>query len=483
MLFKNLYDNSGNQKSISLYESVENPQNVKMYESFSGGLFRGKAGNTINKLKIYYLLRGLEIETEADSYTKLAKAIPSCANVFVESEAENVSSSRIITYQIKYIQTQINSIEQKYKSVFDFVNANITGKGADADSLDSKLYKEIEPLILQAKEGGVAFGKIKGIIKAVHGEKTMDTFFSELIKNIEADDSGLEAEVFNKIDDLDLEEIESKDFAPMPKNYVAEPINSDDLVSSNNPIQRISGLIEKAMGIMKLEGISYVTGEDSFKFLSSIIVPMSKASGVAIGPSELKDYEDLIKKIGEKILKPELETFVSNHSKNITVPSLQSLYFGLVSSMILKLINYNVKSIEGKEEAAKKSEEATKKDVSKVKTVSTNVEKPYSALNDTNFFKSDRIFYSTPKRKYTEEEYQIIKSIKEVFVSIGMIDDKSKEYLERKVFGEKLTDAVKEFQTLVGLNSDGKIGKNTKLTLKAFLESLKQNAKPTEKKQ
>ena len=53
MLFKNLYDNSGNQKSISLYESVENPQNVKMYESFSGGLFRGKAGNTINKLKIY----------------------------------------------------------------------------------------------------------------------------------------------------------------------------------------------------------------------------------------------------------------------------------------------------------------------------------------------------------------------------------------------------------------------------------------------
>ena len=256
-----------------------------------------------------------------------------------------------------------------------------------------------------------------------------------------------------------------------------------DLVLSNNPIQRISGLIEKAMGIMKLEGISYVTGEDSFKFLSSIIVPMSKASGVAIGPSELKDYEDLIKKIGEKILKPELETFVSNHSKNITVPSLQSLYFGLVSSMILKLINYNVKSIEGKEEAAKKSEEATKKDVSKVKTVSTNVEKPYSALNDTNFFKSDSIFYSTPKRKYTEEEYQIIKSIKEVFVSIGMIDDKSKEYLERKVFGEKLTDAVKEFQTLVGLNSDGKIGKNTKLTLKAFLESLKQNAKPTEKKQ
>ena len=131
----------------------------------------------------------------------------------------------------------------------------------------------------------------------------------------------------------------------------------------------------------------------------------------------------------------------------------------------------------------KKFTNIRKSDVSKVKTVSTNVEKPYSALNDTNFFKSDSIFYSTPKRKYTEEEYQIIKSIKEVFVSIGMIDDKSKEYLERKVFGEKLTDAVKEFQTLVGLNSDGKIGKNTKLTLKAFLESLKQNAKPTEKKQ
>lgn len=477
MLFKNLYDNPVNKKSITLYERVDTPKNVKMYESFSGGLFRGRAGNTINKLKIYHLLRGLEIETEADSYTKLAKAIPSCEGVFIESEAETINSSRIITDQIKYIEIQINTIEQKYKTVFDFINANITGKGVEGDSLDDKLYKEIEPLILKAKEGGLAFGKIKGIIKAVHGEKTMGTFFSELIKNIETDDSGLEAEVFNKIDDLDLEEIESKNFAPMPKNYVTEPVKSDDLISSNNPIQRISGLIEKALDIMKIEGISYVTGEDSFQFLSSIIIPLSKASGVAIGPSELKNYEGIIREIGEKILKPELETFVSKHSKNITIPSLQSLYFGLVSSLILKLINYNVKSIETKEEATKKSEEDAKKNVSKIKTAYTKVEKSYSTLNDTNFFKSDRIFYSTPRKKYTDAEYEIIKNLKEIFVSLGFIEDKTKEYLESKRFGELLTEAIKQFQSLVGLNSDGKIGKNTKITLKAFLESLKQKSK------
>lgn len=477
MLFKNLYDNPNNKKSISLYETVDTPKNVKIYESFSGGLFRGRVGNTINKLKIYHLLRGLEIETEADSYTKLAKAIPSCEGVFVESEAETINSSRIITDQIKYIEIQINTIEQKYKTVFDFVNANITGKGVEGDSLDDKLYKEIEPLILKAKEGGLAFGKIKGIIKAVHGEKTMGTFFSELIKNIETDDSGLEAELFNKIDDLDLEEIESKNFAPMPKNYVSEPVKSDDLISSNNPIQRISGLIEKALDIMKIEGISYVTGEDSFQFLSSIIIPLSKASGVAIGPSELKNYEGIIREIGEKILKPELETFVSKHSKNITIPSLQSLYFGLVSSLILKLINYNVKSIETKEEATKKSEEDAKKNVSKIKTAYTKVEKSYSTLNDTNFFKSDRIFYSTPRKKYTDAEYEIIKNLKEMFVSLGFIEDKTNEYLESKRFGELLTEAIKQFQTLVGLNSDGKIGKNTKIALKAFLESLKQNTK------
>jgi hypothetical protein len=480
MLFKDLHNNSNGNSKKTLYKSFDTPFNVKIYESFSGGLFRGKAGNTINKLTIYNLLRGLEIETDAESYSKLAKEIPSCSTVFVEADAETTNSSQVLIKQIEYIKNEIQKVETKYKTIFEFVNNTITGQ--ETETLDDKFYKDIEPIIKKAKESGLRFGKIKAIIKAVHQDNTLNSFIDSLIKAIESDDSGLEAEIFNKIDDMDLKEIEAKDFAPMPKNYISEVAEPDTLVSSNNPMLRISGFLEKVLGVMKIDGISYVSGNDPFKFLSSIIVSMSKVTGVTITPSDLKNYQELINEIGTKIIEPEIESFISNHAKSITIPSLQSLYFSLISSMILKLINYNVKKTEDQAEATKKEEEAKGKGENKILKLSEETSKSYNMLLDSDFFDGARIFYSKPRKEYTDKEYEMIKSLKEVFVSVGLISEKSKEYIEKKNFGTLLTDAIKEFQELVGLNNDGKIGKDTKLALRAFMESLKENSKPTEKK-
>jgi hypothetical protein len=166
----------------------------------------------------------------------------------------------------------------------------------------------------------------------------------------------------------------------------------------------------------------------------------------------------------------------SIYSQNLTIPSLQTLYISLLSSLILKLINFNYEALETKE---KQEKEKSKKSV-----ISENLRRKYveilnsfDQLNEEGFFENKKIFYE--RKVFSKSEQRMITLLKMMFFKMGLISNPPMGYLERGTFDKDiLGNAVKQFQnslTISGqkLQIDGRIGKNTRLALVAFAESLR----------
>jgi hypothetical protein len=102
----------------------------------------------------------------------------------------------------------------------------------------------------------------------------------------------------------------------------------------------------------------------------------------------------------------------------------------------------------------------------------------YNSLVASGFLDSDKVFYEN--KKYTSAEQEMIVQLKKFFSAIGLLKNRSTSYLESKVFDKNiLGNAVKKFQGAVkiggsGIQVDGRIGKNTRLALTAFMEDFEQ---------
>ena len=98
MIDENFYQKKVDELKRSLQSTT-----VFINESFSGGIFRTSAKDNLNKLSIYHMLRGLEIDTSTEAYDTLSAALPKSADLFVESKAETVTAEKIIINQLDNI--------------------------------------------------------------------------------------------------------------------------------------------------------------------------------------------------------------------------------------------------------------------------------------------------------------------------------------------------------------------------------------------
>lgn len=479
MIDENFY-----QKRVDELKRSLKSQTVFINESFSGGLFRTSAKDHLNELTIYHLLRGLEIDTESETYKVLAAALPKSQEFFIETKAETTYADNLIIAQLNYVVELTDNMENQLKGLFEVIKKQNSGEKIEDESLLSDtLYKEIIPII---KESGKDFSKIKKSIKAIQvsealTQKTLIQNFIEVLKpKITSNKTGLNGAVYTEIDNMNLSKIDESKFDTKKTNYLTKAPDIDSALKSNNVVDRISMFLEKvirAMGLPELTYISYTN--NAFDYLSQVITMMSASGGIKpiITPSLLDEYKDVINKIGEKLITPEVEKLTSIYSNNLTIPSIQSLYVSLLSSMILKLINYNYEAIEATDKLKKEAQEKIKTELSeKLRTKYVSISNTFEQLKDTGFFENTKVFYE--KKSYTLPEKKMILLLKMLFFKMGLITEAPSGYLERPTFDPAiLGNAVKKFQSSLkiiggGIQVDGRIGKNTRLALTVFAESL-----------
>ena len=473
MIDENFYQKKVDELKQSLQSTT-----VFINESFSGGIFRTSAKDNLNKLSIYHMLRGLEIDTSTEAYDTLRVALPKSADLFVESKAETEFADKIIFNQLDYIVELTTNMENQLATLFETIRKQNAGdKIENQDILSDKLYKQI---IKIHKDSDIDFGTIKKDIKAIQESeasaksKMFQNFIVFLKGEITKNKTGLKGTVYNEIDNMNLKSLEPSSFTTININYLlVEPDIKSGLIG-DNVIQRISLFLEKVINSMGLSDLKYISYKNNaYDYLENVITNMTTSAigSSVVTPSLIKEYKDVINKIGHILIEPEIDKMKSIYSKTITIPSIQSLYISLLSSMVLKLINYNYKEIEKQELAQNQSKENTV--ISETK-IDENFFENFKILKDEGFFEITKVFYEN--KKYTVKEQRMISWLKYVLASMSLIKDWRKGYLDIKRFDpDTLGLAVENFQrsTKKGdaqLKADGRVGKDTRLALLAFAQ-------------
>lgn len=477
-----MIDENYYQRKVDELRRSLKSKTVFINESFSGGIFRTSAKDNLNQLSIYHLLRGLEIDTEEETYKILKSALPKSQEFFDEAKAETTTADNLIFAQLDYIVDLAYNVENQLAGLFEVIKKQNAGEKIEDDSiLSDTLYKEIIPII---KESGKNFSKIKKGINAIQVSEALtqkrmfDNFIEFLKDKISKNKTGLKTSVYNEIDNMNLSEIDASSFDITKSNYVSREPDIDTALKSNNVVDRISMFLEKVIRVMGLPELTYISyTNNAYDFLSQVITTMSSNAGIKtiLTPSILEEYKDVINKIGEKLITPELEKLTSIYSNNLTIPSIQSLYIAILSSLILKLINYNYEAIETQETLAKDVKGATELS-EKLRKKYVGIINSYDQLKDSGFFENTKVFYE--KKSFNMGEKKMITLLKTLFFKMDLISDFPSGYLERGTFdADILGNAVKKFQSSLkisgqGIQVDGRIGKNTRLALTAFAESL-----------
>jgi hypothetical protein len=443
MEFDNSYFKKVKEVKTSLNRSF--PSGSAINESFSGGLLRTSAKDTLNQLSIYHLLRGLEIDTSDESYPKLASMLPSCKDIFIESTAETKTANLIVVRQLEYVSSYIQNVE-----------------------------KNISKKTITIEESDIDFTPLKNLVNSFNADM-INKFITSLSDKVNSNSTGLESSVYDVIDNLGLPSLKSNSFVPenIQGGWVKKSGSFDsnkELVSSD-PIKRISVMLEMALSTMKIKGISYITyNQNPFEFLSSILIPLLGSESITT--SELSNYKNVIDSVGNQIVQPEVEKLSEVYSENITIPSLQSLYIALVSFMTLPVIvkslgrGKSVKGEIGNGEVSKETIEKTKK-----------VVQSYNNLLGTDFMESTKVFYEN--KSYTDREKEMIIALKKFFYELGLITKNvGSEYLNKGDFDKKfLGQAVRLIQQNIKIKGkdikvDGRIGKDTRFIMKVFMEDV-----------
>lgn len=456
MLFKNLHENLNiNEKSNEtpkFYRNTPNFRDSKIYESFDGGLFRGKAAAEFGKLTVYHLLRGLEIESSLESYKKLAQNIPSCSKVFIdEKTAESTMATKVINDQIDYMAIKMQTIFPDYSK-----------------------NETIKKLVDEFKATGVKIDGLKEISNTI--DSNLRSYLIDIKASIAKNNAGLRTNIYDPIDKLNLKEIKQEDFAAIANTYILKPVQTDALVASSNPTERIAGFLEKVLELVQKGGdipfkfIEYK--ENGFDFLKDIISTISGEDESKIIP-----MSSLINSVSRVIINFEINK--PEFSRNIFIPSLQSFYVGMLTCLSIVLIsnNYYAPKKEGEQGAGTSAGEAeagiSQEQIKKI----NSFKEIYRELQENAFFENKTIFLKG--RDYYGDDIESIRQLKLFFIKLSYIrnyTEADERFLnDNNRFKASLENATKEFQTKVKLPSDGKIGKNTKSAIKAFLDSIEVN--------
>ena len=171
MIDENFYQKKVDELKRSLQSTT-----VFINESFSGGLFRTSAKPFLSQLSIYHLLRGLEINTDEETYGKL-QSMSNIKDVFISKDkAENIFTVEIVKKELGYIKEQLEKLQTEISDkVSDFI------KGSKEDiSIPSSL------------------------INSLKDNKTIfNTYLDKLSVTISTNETGLEVDVYKKIDAMD----------------------------------------------------------------------------------------------------------------------------------------------------------------------------------------------------------------------------------------------------------------------------------------
>jgi hypothetical protein len=451
MIDENFY-----QKRVDELRKSLKSQTVFINESFSGGLFRTSAKPFLNDLSIYHLLRGLEIDTDSETYDKIGTTIPTLKELFSESTAETEKASGIVVKQLEYIRDEINKLD---KSISDEVSAFL-------------------------KENKEDIAKLKSSINSLKGR---DTLLGEYIKSltgkVSGDQTGLKDDVYDKIDNMGLKDLKPENFKLDFKVWLKEAdINQtvESNITINNPITRISMMLEMVLKSMNIDGLKFTTFSDNaYDYLKSVVGTVESK----ISESKIEGFKDFLNNVSKEIVKEQLGQLENTHKKAITIPTLQSLFISLVTILILKAIaNSSTESVKGEEKKEEPKSTLSEKVQVKAKAIIT----AYDELEKLGFFQSEKVFYEKPKKPYSKSEQDMIVSLKKLFSEIGLLP-KSSSYINRGSFDKDiLGEAVKTFQSSVEINgdklkTDGRIGKNTRLVLATFVKDMKERLEGTGK--
>lgn len=451
MIDENFY-----QKRVDELRKSLKSKTVFINESFSGGLFRTSAKPFLNDLSIYHLLRGLEIDTDSETYDKIGTTIPTLKELFSESTAETEKASGIVVKQLEYIRDEINKLD---KSISDEVSAFL-------------------------KENKEDIAKLKSSINSLKGR---DTLLGEYIKSltgkVSGDQTGLKDDVYDKIDNMGLKDLKPENFKLDFKVWLKEAdINQtvESNITINNPITRISMMLEMVLKSMNIDGLKFTTFSDNaYDYLKSVVGTVESK----ISESKIEGFKDFLNNVSKEIVKEQLGQLENTHKKAITIPTLQSLFISLVTILILKAIaNSSTESVKGEEKKEEPKSTLSEKVQVKAKAIIT----AYDELEKLGFFQSEKVFYEKPKKPYSKSEQDMIVSLKKLFSEIGLLP-KSSSYINRGSFDKDiLGEAVKTFQSSVEINgdklkSDGRIGKNTRLVLATFVKDMKERLEGTGK--
>ena len=472
MIDENFYQKKVDELKRSLQSTT-----VFINESFSGGIFRTSAKDNLNKLSIYHMLRGLEIDTSTEAYDTLSAALPKSADLFVESKAETEFADKIIINQLDYIVELTTNMENQLATLFETIRKRNAGDKIEDSAKEDKLYKQI---IKIHKDSDIDFGTIQKDIKAIQESeasaksKMFQNFIGFLKDEITKNKTGLKGTVYNEIDNMNLKSLEPSSFTTNNINYLlVEPDIKSGLIG-DNVIQRISLFLEKVINSMGLSDLKYISYKNNaYDYLENVITSMTTYAGIkpVVTPSLIKEYKDVINQIGHILIEPEIDKMKSIYSKTITIPSIQSLYISLLSSMVLKLINYNYKEIEKQELAKQQNKENAVISETKIAKVFFD---NFKGLKDKGFFEITKVFYEN--KKYTLKEKEMISWLKYLLQNMGLIKNYREKYLDRMTFDSDILGyAVENFQksTKIGdatLKADGRVGKDTRLALLAFAQ-------------
>ena len=472
MIDENFYQKKVDELKRSLQSTT-----VFINESFSGGIFRTSAKDNLNKLSIYHMLRGLEIDTSTEAYDTLSAALPKSADLFVESKAETEFADKIIFNQLDYIVELTTNMENQLATLFETIRKRNAGDKIEDSAKEDKLYKQI---IKIHKDSDIDFGTIQKDIKAIQESeasaksKMFQNFIVFLKGEITKNKTGLKGTVYNEIDNMNLKSLEPSSFTTNNINYLlVEPDIKSGLIG-DNVIQRISLFLEKVIISMGLSDLKYISYKNNaYDYLENVITNMTTSAIVSsvVTPSLIKGYKDVINQIGHILIEPEIDKMKSIYSKTITIPSIQSLYISLLSSMVLKLINYNYKEIEKQELAKQQNKENAVISETKIAKVFFD---NFKGLKDKGFFEITKVFYEN--KKYTLKEKEMISWLKYLLQNMGLIKNYREKYLDRMTFDSDILGyAVENFQksTKIGdatLKADGRVGKDTRLALLEFAQ-------------
>ena len=440
MIDENFYQKKVDELKRSLQSTT-----VFINESFSGGLFRTSAKPFLSQLSIYHLLRGLEINTDEETYGKL-QSMSNIKDVFISKDkAENIFTVEIVKKELGYIKEQLEKLQTEISDkVSDFI------KGSKEDiSIPSSL------------------------INSLKDNKTIfNTYLDKLSVTISTNETGLEVDVYKKIDAMDLNKLNPENFKTGAFLWLDEKIDEriDAKLNDNNPIVRISMFLELVLKTMNIDGLKFISSESPYDYLVSIIGYIQPT----ITPRKLEKYKGIIDTISQDIFQNQKDLIQSQH-KVITIPTLQSLFISLITVVILKAISsVSVEAVKGEEKVEKPKSLLSEKVQVKAKGIIT----AFDELDKLGFFKSEKVFYEKPRKEYTIEEGKMIVQLKKLFKEMGFINESAAYMISRRFDSQTLGSAVKDFQSYVKFNdkpltADGRIGKTTRLVLATFVEDLK----------